>query len=680
MTYRPEIDGLRAIAVLSVVFYHAGFVVRGVDPFQGGFIGVDIFFVISGYLISSIILREMAQGRFTFLGFYERRARRILPALFLVIIVCLPLAWMYMFPKAMKEFAQSVIAAIVFGSNILFWQEDSYTAEPSALKPLLHTWSLSVEEQFYVLFPIALLILWKYARAHIVTIFIIGFVLSLGLAEWASRTYPDASFYLLPTRGWELLAGALLATWEMKGLRDPSTAWAKIMPILGLIGIACAVMFFPDNMVHPGFWTMIPILSVMALIWFCGGEDWVSKMLSSKPFVAVGLISYSLYLWHYPLFAFARITSVNALTVADKFIVIALSFILAGLGWWLVEQPFRNKRKILPRQLWASVAASAFVLLGMDVAINAQDGLPNRIPTFLMSSLENAIYPAELLKQEGESCHGRWVNKACHLGQGRGFRNWILVGDSHLGAMSSILWRRLEPRGFGLIDYTSGGCHYAPGAETIINGRVFSTCKEKRNERVRRALLSKEPGTIIIHGRLPLHLNGTWFDNKEGGVEDFGYLFMRPIDQDLDDNERIKRVGNLILKGIRELLDYGHRVILVYPTPEVGWNVPQTIFKIIPKYTGSVDTFFKEGGLSTSYGVFKERTKNAYAVYDSIGEHPNVVRVYPETIFCNTRILNRCITHDEETVYYYDDDHLSLDGSALVVGQIMDAAEAKWGM
>ena len=211
LKYRREIDGSRAIAVAAVVLYHADFTFRGLTVFKGGFIGVDIFFVISGYLITSIILREMAENKFSFAGFYERRARRILPALFTVMLASIPFAWMYMLPKALKEYAGSVLSGLAFGSNIWFWQEASYWTEPSALKPLLHTWSLSVEEQFYVLFPVALVLIWKFARRYLTSLFVLGFLLSLQLAHSGSVRFPDESFYLLPSRGWELLAGALLA-------------------------------------------------------------------------------------------------------------------------------------------------------------------------------------------------------------------------------------------------------------------------------------------------------------------------------------------------------------------------------------------------------------------------------------------------------------------------------------
>ena len=206
MKYRPEIDGLRALAVVPVIFFHAG-----VHLFSGGYIGVDVFFVISGYLISTIILAEKDAGAFSIIRFYERRARRILPALFFVMMACLPFAWVWLLPEDMKSFSQSLIAVPAFVSNMLFWKTSGYFDIAAELKPLLHTWSLAVEEQYYLLFPPLLMMTWRYGRQFILTVLLLILVSSLGLAQWASASKPDAAYYLLLTRGWEILIGSLVA-------------------------------------------------------------------------------------------------------------------------------------------------------------------------------------------------------------------------------------------------------------------------------------------------------------------------------------------------------------------------------------------------------------------------------------------------------------------------------------
>ena len=246
INYRPEIDGLRAIAVMAVIFYHAQITIFGYQPFKGGFIGVDIFFVISGYLITSIILRELiTTGSFSFKYFYERRIRRILPVLLLVIIVSLPLAWLYLVPKNFIDYAKSILYSLGFISNIYFpISGQAYGDISSLLKPFLHTWSLSVEEQYYILFPVFLIISFKYFKSYLGFILGIGFLLSFGIAEYGSTNFPGFNFYLIPSRGWELLAGSLLAYFEIKfGQRKNNKILILILPGIGLFLIGHSIFF-----------------------------------------------------------------------------------------------------------------------------------------------------------------------------------------------------------------------------------------------------------------------------------------------------------------------------------------------------------------------------------------------------------------------------------------------------
>jgi peptidoglycan/LPS O-acetylase OafA/YrhL len=309
LTYRPEIDGLRAIAVGAVILYHAQITILGHQPFKGGFIGVDIFFVISGYLITSIILKELVtSGSFSFKHFYERRIRRILPVLLFVMLVSLPFAWLYLLPSSFIDFSKSIISSLGFSSNFYFhYSGQEYGALGELIIPFLHTWSLSVEEQFYILFPIVLLIIFKYFRKYLIHILILGFIISLGLADWGSRNYPSASFYFLHARMWELLAGSILAYFEITlGHRSKNKTLNSILPVIGLFLIGHSILFFNDEMFHPSFYTLTPIIGVCLVIWFSSKNEIITKILSTKFFVVIGLISYSLYLWHYPVFEFAR--------------------------------------------------------------------------------------------------------------------------------------------------------------------------------------------------------------------------------------------------------------------------------------------------------------------------------------------------------------------------------------
>ena len=350
MDYRREIDGLRAVAVIPVILFHAGF-----QTFSGGYVGVDVFFVISGYLITSIIITEMEKGTFSLAHFYERRARRILPALFLVMLVCLPLAWLWLVPNDMKEFSKSLRYVSGFISNFLFYKQSGYFDTAAELKPLLHTWSLAVEEQYYVFFPLLLMITWRLGIRWTVGILGLVAIVSLGYAHRDSFHNPAAGFYLLPTRFWELLIGALVAFYffTRNNSRTTATHASSIMSqsfgLAGLLLIVYAVFEFDRTTPFPGLYALVPTLGTALIIVFANEKNLVGRFLANRALVGIGLISYSAYLWHQPLFAFARHRSLGdpgtPLIAALSLTAIALAY----LSWRYVEIPFRN------RNSWKSV-------------------------------------------------------------------------------------------------------------------------------------------------------------------------------------------------------------------------------------------------------------------------------------------------------------------------------------
>ena len=305
MDYRREIDGLRALAVLPVIFFHAGF-----PTFRGGFVGVDVFFVISGYLITTIILAELEQGKFSIINFYERRARRILPALFLVMFVCLPLAWLWLLPQEMKSFSQSLVAVSAFASNVLFWRTSGYFETAAELKPLLHTWSLAVEEQYYLLFPVFLMLTWRLGKRWIVGLLACVFVVSLAAAQWNAVAKPTATFFLLPTRGWELLVGAFVALYFSKDRNKiPAKLLCEVGGAVGFVLITYSIFAFDKQTPFPSFYALVPTIGTALIILYATQSTLVGQLLGNRVCVGVGLISYSAYLWHQPLFAFARLST-----------------------------------------------------------------------------------------------------------------------------------------------------------------------------------------------------------------------------------------------------------------------------------------------------------------------------------------------------------------------------------
>jgi len=368
MTYRPEIDSLRAIAVLSVILFHAGF-----ETFSGGFIGVDIFFVISGYLITSIILKEKSAGTFTLANFYERRIRRILPALFFMLIVCIPAAWFWLLPHELKDFGYSVAAVSLFGSNFLFWQQSDYFSADAELIPLLHTWTLAVEEQYYLLFPLLLIVLWQFGKKSITVILALIAIASLIFSEWAWRHHPEFNFYLLPSRAWELLAGALCAFYLHNRANSQPTQkpiWQQILAALGLAMLCYAIFFFDQDLPYPSLITLIPILGSVLFICFSHASNGIGKWLSFRPIVWIGLISYSAYLWHYPIFAFTRLQSLEEPSLLLMSGLSVLTLLIAFLSWQFVEQPFRRKRVQTNTSqqtvfIVAGIASLLFIIAGL---------------------------------------------------------------------------------------------------------------------------------------------------------------------------------------------------------------------------------------------------------------------------------------------------------------------------
>ena len=373
MNYRPEIDGLRALAVLPVILFHAGFA-----GFSGGFVGVDIFFVISGYLITSIIYADLVKKRFSLNHFYERRARRILPALYLVTFCCLPVAWLTLGPKQMKDFCESLIGVATFSSNFTFKDQSDYFATASELKPLLHTWSLAVEEQFYLLFPLLLILVKRLRTKAILGVLGGVFLISLSLALTEVDRDPDSAFFMLHTRAWELLVGSLLAL-SLPGLK-PLQSKPRIsegLGWLGLVFIAASVVLFDQATKTPGLPMLLPTLGAALIIGFSSPSTKVGRLLSLKPMVWVGLISYSAYLWHQPLFAFARIVLEEpALWVFAA--LSALTLVLAQLTRTFIETPCRSPH-VPGRDLVIGCFVLALLLVSFGLVGKKQDGYTGRL-------------------------------------------------------------------------------------------------------------------------------------------------------------------------------------------------------------------------------------------------------------------------------------------------------------
>ena len=374
MKYRPEIDGLRSFAVIPVILFHAGF-----SLFGGGYVGVDVFFVISGYLITTIIIGDHEGKGFSIIEFYERRARRILPALMFVILCTIPVAWLLYQPFDMEDYGTSLVAVSAFSSNILFWLESGYFDTAAELKPMLHTWSLAVEEQFYVIFPLLLIAIWRLPRAVVLGILVGLTIASLLVAQWGVRAMPIAAFYLLPARGWELLIGALVAFYLKDRSEPPFTQTIREgLGILGLIALGYSIVAFDHSTPWPSFYALAPVLGTAALILAAQPGTIANRVLSFRWFVSIGLISYSAYLIHYPLFAFVRYASIDTPPVWLMSAMAILSLPLAWVSWKFIEAPFRDRRKMGRSTIFilALVASAAVAAFGLTARLSL--GFPDR--------------------------------------------------------------------------------------------------------------------------------------------------------------------------------------------------------------------------------------------------------------------------------------------------------------
>ena len=396
MNYRSEIDGLRALAVVPVILFHAGF-----TAFSGGFVGVDVFFVISGYLITSIILQEMNARTFTLAGFYERRARRILPALVFVITACIPFAWAWMQPDDFKEFFQSIVSVSLFASNIFFWRQSGYFDGDAELRPLLHTWTLAVEEQYYLFFPLLLLLLWRLGKRSIVPTIATLALLSFALAEWGSHNKPTPTFFLLPTRGWELLIGVCVALYLSERPDQPghfrNRSISELSGFIGLCLIGYSILAFDKATPFPGVHALAPTIGTALIILCATPETTLGRFLGTNWLVSVGLISYSAYLWHQPLFAFARLRSFGEPGTVMFMCLAGLSMALAWLTWRYIESPFRDRTRTNQKAIFrlAALATMALICVGFLGQIDGGFKHRWRLPENVARSLDDSALRRE---------------------------------------------------------------------------------------------------------------------------------------------------------------------------------------------------------------------------------------------------------------------------------------------
>lgn len=499
--YRADIDGLRAVAVLSVIGYHY------FGPlFPGGYVGVDVFFVISGYLLSGIIISETTQGRFSFARFYERRIRRIFPALFVLLVVCAGLAGMFLVTPDLQSYLRSMLAAAWSASNFYFWKTSNYFDSPAADKPLLHTWSLGVEEQFYLLFPIFIYLICRYMKRHLKAAVLATVVISFAFSVIAVRTDQGGAFYLPMARAWELLTGALVFLRITPPLRGKIAN--ELMAVGGMCLIGLAVFRFNLNTRFPGENALLPCLGAAAII--ASGQasrTVVHQLLSARPVVFVGLISYSLYLWHWPLLVFSRIAILPGLHLSlttGRLVLTVVATVIATISWRLVETPFRTGKHRPDRRAVYGFGAACLASVTM-VFFLAGYWAP-RLRTFPMAANEAGSY-IDYPGRYGAEFHTLFAVGSCFLERGQSVSSFqearclsqaesepgvLLFGDSEAANLRYGL--QLGFPGVKILQATSSAC--PPLVQTVIP--TTSECREFVHKVMTDFIPRYKIGTVLL--------------------------------------------------------------------------------------------------------------------------------------------------------------------------------------
>jgi peptidoglycan/LPS O-acetylase OafA/YrhL len=615
LTYRPDIDGLRGIAVLAVVLYHFG-----VPGFTGGYVGVDVFFVVSGYLITGIILREVQRREFSVANFYERRIRRIFPALFATIAMTLVIGAVLFTPANLEDLGKSAVAITLFVSNVLFWRQAGYFDEPAAHKPLLHTWSLSVEEQFYIVYPFVLMIAWRLFGSRMVRWLVVLAGASFALSAYAVARHPETAFYWAPTRGWELLLGGLIVAANPPVL---SLRLRNALATLGLASVAASLFLFDASTPFPGFWAALPTGGTALILYTGSGRATVvDRVLTIKLLVGIGLISYSLYLLHWPLLVLGQHLAIVALTTTQTVGLLAATLLLSAVSWRWVERPFRSKQHFTRAQVFAGAAVAMSLTAAVGLLIALKGGFPDRFEI-----------PAE---PDWFACDFRLPNDAqglCRMGSDAARPTFLLWGDSHAGAFRTALSESATRQS------RAGYVAYGVGCPaTVMEGpphpeRQYGPnspqCRRFNDLMLEYVEAHRELTTVVLVAR--------WARYGEMGPD---------VDEFLPALRRM----------VSRLSAMGRTVVIANQVPEVGYHVPES--QRIAALTGR-DLSDILGQTPDSYAISNRRVLAAFETLRREGT---------PVIDMRDRMCTpvKCRVMEAGQLLYSDDNHLSEYGSRFV--------------
>jgi peptidoglycan/LPS O-acetylase OafA/YrhL len=639
--YRPEIDGLRAVSVIGVVLFHLGL------GFPGGFVGVDVFFVISGYLITGILLRQLGEDRFSLVDFWARRIRRIAPAAIAMVLVTLLIGGFLQTPERYASLARSAMAHVVMASNCYFTRDQGYFAEKSDLEPLLHTWSLSVEEQFYLIFPLLVCFVWERARPKLALILASVALISFVWSWLEVSADPKSAFFLLPARGWELLAGALLATLPPK---NPSSGRKEIWAFLGLILVLAPMFFFDRQTTFPGPAALPPVLGAALLIWTGGGTK-IGQLLAWKPLVKIGLISYSLYLWHWPFVVFAR-EMVFDLTLAWKLSLLATSLLAGYLSWKWVETPFRTGSLLSTQKRALFVGlSSAVALFAISFAIKSSGGFPARLPAELRVIMSDIEWNgAEYTSAKSE---------AVPIGfEGEGPLDFVLWGDSH-GASASPAVNAVA------LDLKLKGRAYLNNGTPPVTGLWFADMGQESaakmvalNERVLEEIIAAKPRVVFLVGRWVARCEG--YNEAEMVGEPESIHFTTMLVDSMIPEPTFEKASSALVRQLKamaaRLATHQIELVILQQVPESNESRTASRFYAMKRFSG----LFEIPQYTTTKDEFLERQERTMNLLENqVAGNIKVIDARERFYF---RGHNQLKVYAERS-YYRDEDHLTRAGA-----------------
>lgn len=649
--FRGDIEGLRGIAVALVVLFH----VRS-TLLPGGFVGVDVFMVISGYVITALLLRDMAAGRYRFVTFLERRIRRIFPAAATMLAAASLAAWQLLLPSDMANFGSAAASAAVFLSNLHFEKAAGYfVGLPS---PLLHTWSVSVEVQFYLLYPGFLYAVrrrpapWLLAAA------------GLSLAIWivAMNRSSNFAFYQIPARGWEFLAGAIIAA---KAPRP--TRWLDGIGIAGLALILGTAALCGPRTPLPGLAVLLGCAGSVMVI--CAGEQWsspVSRLLAWRPIRGLGAVSYSLYLWHWPILAFWIYRTARLITTGEALFLMSLSLVLAVVSWRFVEQPFRERRYIPDRRgLLVTATLVPMLLAAWSLETATTGGWPQRVPPltrifdgFRASRFAGtAACPFDGAAMERRAATGAY----CQLGAPSVAPDWALWGDSHAIALTVSLAEALAARGHSLREFTLFGCPPVPGLDT--NWRETPLCIA-HNDRVLAAILATPAiRNVVMLGYYSEYLPRTGRQPLDTPNANFASTFRDRNGHLLSEAQAETQLGEDLQRTIAALTAAGRTVYLYDPIPSAAYNIPKHL-AISAWRSGGADP------AEITRTNYLERNRGVFAAFTGLHALPpgRLKRIDLWQVLCASET---CPTHAGAVSYYRDESHPSLPGATRIVAPLL---------